>query len=390
MWDCDGITYMGSTQQVAVTGIGESPIGSIPDMDSINLYAAACLEAVDDAGLEKDDIDGLVTGYSLVDPKLMHSTVVTDYLGLNLVYNESLRLGGATPFAGVCHAANAVRQGQCENVIVAFGDNRRTGFEKGDGVSSLATEVGHPEFENPFGPMVPSLYALIAQKHMAEHGTTPEELATVAVTCREHAAMRGAGQQTEPIDVDDVLASDMISSPLHKLECALISDCAGAVVVSSAASAVETPSPIELTGYGEGHGSEYIHRRDELLQTPAAESGTTAFEMADRTPDDVDVAQLYDCFTITPLLLLEDLGFCEKGDGGQFVRERGITTDGDLPVNTHGGELSYAGAGVFHILEAVRQIRGDAAETQVDADLALAHGVGGVLSTNATLLMEGW
>ncbi|MFC6767659.1 thiolase C-terminal domain-containing protein [Natrinema soli] len=382
---------MGSTQRVAVTGIGESPIGKTPDMDSINLYASACLEAVDDAGLEKADIDGLVTGYSLVDPKLMHSTVVADYLGLNLTYNESLRLGGATPFVGVCHAANAVRQGQCENVVVAFGDNRQTGFAKGDdGVSSLATEVGHPEFENPFGPLVPSMYALLAQKHMATYGTTAEELATVAVACREHASMRGAGQHTEPIDVDDVLSSGLISSPLHKLECALISDCAGAVVVSSADAAAETRAPVELTGYGEGHGSEYIHRRDDLLETPAAASGTTAFEMADRTPDDVDVAQLYDCFTITPLLLLEDLGFCENGESGSFVRERGITTDGELPVNTHGGELSYAGAGVFHILEAARQIRGDAAETQVDADLALAHGVGGVLSTNATLLMEAW
>lgn len=381
---------MGSTERVAVTGIGESPIGSTPDMDSINLYATACLEAVDDAGLERDDIDGLVTGYSLVDPKLMHSTVIADYLGLNLSYNESLRVGGATPFVGVCHAANAIQQDQCENVVVAFGDNRRTGFKKGGGVSSLASEVGHPEFENPFGPMVPSMYALIAQKHMAEYGTTAEELAMISVACREHAAMRGAGQQTEPVDVDDVLSSGMISSPLHKLECALISDCAGAVVVSSADTAVETRAPVELTGYGEGHGSEYIHRRDDLLSTPAAESGATAFEMADQTPGDVDVAQLYDCFTITPLLLLEDLGFCKKGEGGSFVRERGITTDGDLPVNTHGGELSYAGAGVFHILEAARQIRGEAAETQVDTDLALAHGVGGVLSTNATLLMEEW
>ncbi|WP_254525866.1 thiolase C-terminal domain-containing protein [Natrinema caseinilyticum] len=381
---------MGSTQRVAVTGIGESPIGSTPDMDSINLYATACLEAVDDAGLEKDDIDGLVTGYSLVDPKLMHSTVVADYLGLNLSYNESLRLGGATPFVGVCHAANAIRQGQCENVVIAFGDNRRTGFSKGDGVSNLATEVGHPEFENPFGPMVPSLYALIARKHMAEYGTTAEELATVSVACREHASMRGKGQQTDPIEVEDVLSSGLISSPLHKLECALISDCAGAVVVSSADAAADTRAPVELTGYGEGHGSEYIHRRNDLLYSPAVESGSTAFEMADRTPDDVDVAQLYDCFSITPLMLLEDLGFCEKGEGGSFVRERGITVDGDLPVNTHGGELSYAGAGVFHILEAARQIRGEAAETQVETDVALAHGVGGVLSTNATLLMEAW
>jgi acetyl-CoA acetyltransferase len=257
-------------------------------------------------------------------------------------------------------------------------------------VSSLASAVGHPEFENPFGPTVPSLYALIARRHMATHGTTPEALASVAVACREHAAKRGAGQETDRIDVDDVLTSPLIASPLHKLECALISDCAGAVVVSSAEAAQGTRDPVELTGYGEGHGTEYVHRRGDLLETPAAESGATAFEMAGRTPGDVDVAQLYDCFSITPLVLLEDLGFCEKGGGGAFVTDRGITTDGELPVNTHGGELSYAGAGVFHVLEAVRQVRGEAAATQVDTDVALAHGVGGVLSTNATLLLEAW
>lgn len=380
-----------STQPIALTGVGESPIGSTPDMDSINLYASACLDAVADAGLEKSEIDGLVTGYSLVDPELMHSTVVADYLGLNLSYNESLRVGGATPFSGVCHAANAIRQGQCENVLVAFGDNRRTGFEKGDGASNLATEVGHPEFENPFGPMVPSLYALIAQRHMAEFGTTEADLARVAVACRTHAAARGEGQMTDPISVEDVLSSGLISSPLHKLDCALISDCAGAVIVSAADTADETRAPVALTGYGEGHGSEYIHRRDDLTCSAAVQSGNTAFGMSGHEPADVDVAQLYDCFTITPLILLEDLGFCEKGTAGRFVREQGITVDDDLPVNTHGGELSYAGAGVFHILESVRQIRGEAAETQVqDVDLSLAHGVGGVLSAHATLLLEAW
>lgn len=382
---------MASDHRVAVTGIGESPIGKTPDMDSINLYVAACQAAVADAGLTKDDIDGLITGYSLVDPELMHSTVVADYLGLELSYNACLRVGGATPFVGVCQAANAIRQGECDTVIVAFGDNRRTGFAKANGESDLASQVGHPEFENPFGPMVPSLYALIARRHMAEFDTTPEALATVAVACRTHAAARGTGQMTDPITVDDVLDSELISDPLHKLDCALISHCAGAVVVSSADVAETTDSPVALTGYGQGHGSEYIHRRRDLTRSEAVRSSARAFETSGYTPADVDVAQLYDCFTITPLVLLEDIGFCEKGAAGRFVRDRGITVDGAVPINTHGGELSYAGAGVFHILEAVRQIRGTAEETQVsNADLSLAHGVGGVLSTHATLLMEAW
>lgn len=378
-------------QRVAISGVGESDIGSLPEKDSINLYADAILAAIEDAGLEKADVDGVLTGYSIVDPQLMHSTVVCDYLGITPRFNASLRVGGATPFVGVCHAASAIRQGQCENVVVAFGDNRRTGFRKGDGVGDLASRVGHPQFENPYGPLVVSLYALIAQRHMREYGTTPEDLASVAVACRHHAAARGEGQHTDPITVEDVLSSSMISSPLHKLECALISDCAGAVVVSSEEAAASTRDPVELVGYGEGHGSEYVHRRADLVASEAVQSGQTAFEMADRSPADVDVAELYDCFTITPLVLLEDLGFCERGEAGRFVREEGITVGEALPVNTHGGELSYAGAGVFHIVEAVRQLRGDGGPTQVtDAELALAHGVGGVLSTHATLLMEGW
>jgi acetyl-CoA acetyltransferase len=382
---------MSTTERVAVSGIGESAIGATPNKTSTDLHVDACLAAIDDAGLAKKDIDGVLTGYSLVDPSLMHSTKISESLGIQPDYNASLMVGGATPFVGVCHAAAAIRQGQCENVLVAFGDNRKTGFMDTDGSSELANMVGHPEFEDPFGPTVPALYALIAQRHMAEFGTTREDLARVAVACRRHAARRGTGQQTEPIDVADVKNSKPIAEPLNMLDCALISDCAGAVVVSSAASGARCRDPVELIGFGEGHGSKNLLRRPELVRSPANRSGETAFEMADLTPEAVDVAQLYDCFTITPLVLLEDLGFCDRGASGRFVQEEGITVGETLPVNTHGGELSYAGAGVFHIIEAVRQLRGDGGSTQVDnVETALAHGVGGVLSTNATLLMGEW
>jgi len=382
---------MTTTERVAVSGIGESDIGSTPDQTSIDLHLDACITAIDDAGLTKSDIDGIVTGYSIVDPKLMHSTVIADHLGIQPRYNASLQVGGATPFAGVCHAAAAIRQDQCENVLVAFGDNRKTGFTDTDGSSELARVVGHHEFEDPFGPTVPALYALIADRHMEQFGTTVEDLARVAVACRHHASRRGAGQHTDPITVADVRESRPIADPFRKLDCALISDCAGAVVVSAADSAERTRAPVTLAGFGEGHGSKYLLSRDDLVRSEAEQSGKTAFRMAEKTPSDVDVAQLYDCFTITPLILLEDLGFCDRGAAGEFVRTRGIRIGEALPVNTHGGELSYAGAGVFHIIEAVRQIRGDAADTQVDnVETALAHGVGGVLSTHATLIMEAW
>lgn len=382
---------MSAAERVAVSGIGESAIGAVPDTNSMELHIDASVAAIEDAGLQKADIDGVLTGYSLVDPELMHSTVLCDHLGLQPSYNASLQVGGATPFVGVCHAAAAIRQGQCENVLVAFGDNRKTGFRDTDGTSELADAVGHPEFEDPYGPTVPSLYALLARRHLHQYETTREDLARVAVACRHHAAQRGAGQQTDPIRIADVLESRPIAAPLNMLDCALISDCAGAVIVSAADSAASCRDPVELVGFGEGHGSEYLLRRADLVRSEAMQSGTTAFEMAGVTPEDVDVAELYDCFTITPLVLLEDLGFCERGDAGRFVREAGITVGEALPVNTHGGELSYAGAGVFHIIEAVRQVRGDGGATQVDdVETALAHGVGGILSTHATLLMETW
>jgi len=382
---------MVTDSKITISGVGESDIGRTPDKNATNLYADACIAAIEDAHLEKNDIDGVLTGYSLVEPKLMHSTSLCDYLGFRPKYNVSLKVGGATPFVGVCHAASAIRQGQCENVLVAFGDNRKTGFENTDGTSALTEQVGNKQFENPFGPTIPSMYALIARKHMNRYETTVEDLAQVAVACRSHSSLRNEGQMTEPIDVEDVRSSPPIADPLRMLDCALVSDCAGAVVVSSEESAKETRAPVDLTGYGEGHGSEYLLRREDLLTSQAIQSGKTAFDMAGISPSDIDVAQLYDCFTITPLILMEDLGFCKKGEAHQLVREKGLKYNEEFPINTHGGELSYTGAGVFHIIEAVRQLRGEAEETQVTgAETVLAHGVGGVLSTHATLIMEDW
>lgn len=376
-----------ASSDVSVTGIGESAIGKTPNKNSLNLYSDACIAAIRDAELSKEDIDGVLTAYSLVDPQLMHSTMVSDYLGINPDITTSLDVGGATPYVGVCHAANAIRQGKCDNVLVAFGDNRKTGFKDSEATNTLTNVVGHSEFEDPFGPTVPALYAMIAQRYMDQYEVSADTLARIAVTCRHHAALRGEGQETEPIDVKDVRESPPIAEPLRMLDCALISDGAGAVVVSSRESAKESRHPVNLIGYGEGHGSKYLTRRDELLESPAKRSGSAAFEMAGCTPSDIDVAQLYDCFTITPLMLLEELGFCDPGEASHFVDEQGISVGDELPLNTHGGLLSYAGAGVFHIIEAVRQIRGEAEETQVeDAETALAHGLGGILSTHSTLI----
>jgi acetyl-CoA acetyltransferase len=250
----------------------------------------------------------------------------------------------------------------------------------------------HPQFEVPYGPLVPSLYALVAQRHMHEYGTTPEQLAEVAVTIRRHAGLNPNAHKRDPVSVADVLSSKMITSPLHILDCAIVSDGAAAAIVTSAARARDLRGkPAHLLG--QGYGLRHSHIGDtSLTTTGAVDSGRDAFRTAGLSPADVDVAQIYDCFTITVIVELEDLGFCRKGEGGAFVEGGRIGLGGQLPVTTHGGLLSGGhpglGGGFFHVLEGVRQVRGDAGARQVPgAKVALVHGNGGVISVHCTLLL---
>jgi acetyl-CoA acetyltransferase len=261
-------------------------------------------------------------------------------------------------------------------------------------VKSLA-EVGsaHPQFEVPYGPLVPSLYALIAQRHMHQFGTTSEQLAEVAVTMRYHASLNPNAHKRELITVDDVLRSNMITAPLHMLDCALVSDGAAAVIVTTADRARDLPrKAVYLRGQGYGLRHSHIGDTEDITTTGAVESGNAAFKLAGVERSDIDVAQIYDCFTITLIVELEDLGFCPKGEGGRFVEGGRIRVGGELPVTTHGGLLSGGHPGLpggfFHVVEAVRQLRGDAGGRQVDnAQLALVHGNGGVASVHCTLIL---
>jgi acetyl-CoA acetyltransferase len=276
------------------------------------------------------------------------------------------------------------------------GQNLLSNAKKADPVKAMAESgVAHPELEIPYGPLVPSLYALIAQRHMHEYGTTSAQLAEVAVAIRHHASLNPAAQKREPISVADVLASRMVTSPLHVLDCSLVSDGACAVIVTSAGRARDLRSkPVRLLGQGYGLSHSYIGECRTMTTTGAVQSGNEAFAMAGLSRADVDVAQIYDCFTITVIVELEDLGFCKKGEGGSFVEGGRIRLGGELPITTHGGLLScahsgYAG-GFFHVVEAVRQLRGEAGARQVaDAEVALVHGNGGVASIHATLLLGG-
>ena len=319
--------------------------------------------------------------------------VVAQHLGLAPRYLQTLNLAGASGVAMVHQAALAIASGAAEVVLCVAGQNLLSN-PHADPVKAMAEGgVAHPEYEIPYGPLVPSLYALIAQRHMHEYGTTGEQLAEIAAAIRSHAALNPRAHKREPISVADVMASRMISSPLHMLDCALVSDGACAVVVTSTARARDLRKPpVRLLGQGYGLRHGYIGEAQAMTTTGAVESGNAAFASASLRREDVDVAQIYDCFTITVLVELEDLGFCAKGEGGAFVQGGRIRLGGALPITTHGGMLSYAhpglAGGFFHVVEGVRQLRGEAEARQVPgAKIGLVHGNGGVASIHATILL---
>lgn len=382
------------TTRAAIVGIGESKVGKVPDRSALQLQSDAALAALADAGLQMSDIDGLLTTPVRVEHWNMPCGVVAHHLGIRPSYLATVDLAGASGAAMIHQAALAIASGQCSAVLCVAGQNLLSHGSRATAVKSMA-EGGsaHPQFEVPYGPLVPSLYALVAQRHMHEYGTTAEQLAQVAVTIRRHASLNPNAHKREPITVDDVLKSRMITSPLHILDCAIVSDGAAAAIVTGAARARDLRrAPVHLLGQGYGLRHSHIGEHVDLTTTGAVDSGRAAFRSAGLTPADVDVAQIYDCFTITVLVELEDLGFCKKGEGGSFVEGGRIALGGALPITTHGGLLSGGhpglGGGFFHVIEAVRQLRGDAGARQVaDAEVALVHGNGGIISIHCTLLM---
>jgi len=377
-----------------IAGIGESTVGHVPELDTLGLQRMAALAALDDAGLAMADIDGLLTTPIRVENWAMPCGVVSEALGLRPRYLATLDVAGASGVAMAHHAAMAVATGQCETVLCVGGQNMLSFSTKGSAVQKLA-DAGwaHPKFEAPYGPLVPTLYALVAQRHMHEYGTTPEQMAEVAVTMRKHAALNPNAHKKDPISIADVMQSRMITSPFHMLDCALVSDGAAAFIVTTPERARDLrQAPVKLLGHGYGHSHTYIGDYQNLTTTGAVQSGKEAFGMAGLSPSDIDVAQLYDCFTITVIIELEDLGFCAKGEGGHYVENGGIALGGKLPVTTHGGLLSGGhpglAGGMFHLLEGVRQLRDQAGARQVPgAETVLVHGNGGIVGLHSSLII---
>ncbi|MBI2526126.1 MAG: thiolase family protein [Candidatus Rokubacteria bacterium] len=380
------------SRRARLSGVGDTAFGALPGSSVLGIHAQAARQAIADAGLTQGDVDGVLCAYSLVEPHLMLSSVVAEYLGIRPAYSLGMMLGGATGCAMIMQAAMLVESGRCRHVLVVAGDMRLTGMSRDGAVAALA-RVGHPQFEVPYGPNIPAYYGLVASRYMHEQGATPEQLAHIAVTMRRHAGLHPGAHMREPITVADVLASRMIARPLRLLDCCLVSDGAAAVVVSAAdASGGTRDSRIALLGAGQGHTHEHVSQAPSLTDFGCHEASSRALGEAGVTPAAVDVAEIYDSFTITLLIELESMGFFAKGEAGPAIAAGALGLAGRLPTNTHGGLLSFghsgAAGGLTHVVEAVRQLRGEADARQVpDARLAFVHGDGGILSAHCSLVL---
>jgi acetyl-CoA acetyltransferase len=372
---------------IAVVGAAESDLGQVaPHTSPVDLMAQATRRALDDCGLKLSDIDGIfcATGQVRLSP-----LALAEYLRLKPKYFDGTIIGGSSFMAHIAHAQCAIEAGLCEVALIAYGSTQRS-------VSRAA--AGRPEYnyyETPYQPFLPaSAYALAASRHMHEFGTTREQLAEVAVAARQWALMNPVAWEKEPLTIEQVLKARMVSHPLTVRDCFLVTDGGGAIILTSAARAKTLKKkPVYVLGVGESIGHATISNMPNLTVTAAAESGPKAYKMAGIKPADVKMASLYDAFTITPILFLEDLGFCPKGEGGRFVSGGAIAPGGKLAMNTSGGGLSYNHPGMYGLLvliEAIRQVRGECGQRQVKGcDIALAHGNGGVLSSQCTVLFGG-
>jgi len=346
--------------------------------------------ALNDAGLTFSDVDGLcVTAGDMAEGGCAEDSIeVGDYLGLRPTFFDSTDVGGCSAIYQTGLAAAAIEAGLADVVVVAYAAApRRFPF-----APEVAWPIGPGAYEMPYGYAPPPAYALFAQRHMHEFGTTREQLAEIAVTCRANAANNPHAPKREPLTIDEVISAPMIASPLSKLDCCLVTDSGGAIVLTSKERARDLNRPaVRVLGYGAYHSNVFLSQQSDLTLTPGVVSGKRAFERAGLAPTDVSVAQLYDAFTITPLMALEDLGFCKKGEGGPFVESGAIRSDGSIPINTDGGGLSsnHPGKrGVFALIEGIRQLRGESPGHQVsDVDVSLVHGIGGFFSAASTLLL---
>lgn len=364
--------------KAAIAGVYEHPLRWAPHKTQYQIMAESARGALDDAGLKLKDVDGLFTsgvgGMGII--------ALAEHLNLNPDYLDSNSIGGSSFVSHTAHAAAAIAAGYCTTALILYGStwsSDRFAIGTGGGGGSDPPDY----FESCYGPTTVGAYALVAQRHMHEFGTTSEQLAEIAVTMRKHASLNPLAKFRDPITVEDVLTSREVSSPLHLLDCCMISDGGGAIVVTSAERARDLKKkPVHILGAAESAAHTSAGMRD-VLNAAAKQSGPTALARAGVAHKDINMAMIYDSFTITVLVTLESLGFCKKGEGGAFIQHGRIGLGGALPINTDGGGLSsnHPGMrGIFLVIEATKQLRGECGPRQVDnCQLAFCHGTGGTL-----------
>ncbi len=370
---------------VAIVGAAESDLGAVAAwMSPIDLMAQGVQRALEDAGLGLADVDGVFCATTQARTSAMS---LVEYLGVPNVYTDSTIVGGSSFEIHVAHAHAALEAGLCNVAVIAYGSTQRT-------VGRRAASVReYNPYETPFRPFLPATaYALAASRHMHHFGTTREQLAEVAVAARQWALLNPAAWEKKPLTIADVLNARPISDPFTVRDCCLVTDGGGAIVMTTTERARDMKKPpVAVLGWGQSITHASITSMPDLTHTGAIASGARAYAMAGLQPSDINVLALYDAFTINTVLFLEDLGFCKKGEGGPFVAGGRIAPAGALAVNTNGGGLSYCHPGMyglFLLIEAVRQLRTECGERQVEgANTALVHGNGGVLSAQATVIL---
>jgi len=370
--------------KTAFVGAATFGIGEAPGYTSIEIAAEAARLAIADAGLKLSDIDGL---FICLPNDFLSGLTIAEYLGIRPRMTNNSRTGGSAFLTHAEWAMLALDAGLIDYALICYGANQRTGAGK------LVSAQAPSPFELPYHPNNPvASYALAASRHMYEYGTSSEQLASVAVAARQWANLNPEAFRHGPLTVDDVLATRLVADPLHVADCCLVTDGGAAVVMTRADRARDLrQTPIALLGAASATWHTEISQLADLTVSAAQESGRRAFAQAGFAPSDIDVVNLYDAFTINTIMFLEDLGFCKKGEGGPFVAGGAIAPGGALPVNTNGGGLSYCHPGMyglFTLVESIRQLRGEAGDRQVQgARLALAHGNGGTLSSQATCIL---
>ncbi|MEU3300472.1 acetyl-CoA acetyltransferase [Streptomyces sp. NPDC006678] len=381
-------------RKVAVVGISLSDCGRVDGPTPYALHAQAARRALADSGLGRDMVDGFASaGLGTLAP-----AEVAEYLGLRPRWVDSTSVGGATWEVMAAHAADAIAAGHANAVLLVYGSTARADIRAGRRTSNLSFGARGPlQFEAPYGHTLIAKYAMAARRHMHEYGTTLEQLAEVAVQARANAAHNPDAMFREPITVDDVLAGPVIADPFTKLHCCIRSDGGCAVLLAAEEYVPDTAkAPVWVLGAGEHVSHTTMSEWEDFTVSPAAVSGRLAFERAGVRPADIDVAEIYDAFTYMTLVTLEDLGFCAKGEGGAFVEKGRLRLDGELPVNTDGGGLSACHPGMrglFLLVEAVRQLRGEAGGHQVRRldgslpELAVASGTGGWFCSAGTVVL---